>query len=336
MSAENSKNGIRQIALAAGVSTATVSRVLNGSDTVSPSTRSRVADILKQTGYRPNAAAKALATNRTRTIAAIVPTLRHSIFAVFLDAFEEGLAEKGYNLVIATHGFNPATESKRCKEVLQLGAEAIVVSGSEHEPELIDMISASNCPCVFISVHATNKNIATCGYDNRKLAQSAIRYLAQLGHRVIHVVHGPTKNNDRMADRVEGVHQARKHNKDLSITLFETDLEVAGGSAVLSNWIADKQLPHACLCLADIIALGMIFEAHRHDVQIPKQMSLMGFENLNWTPHCSPSLSTIDLPAEEMGKVAAEALVNRLDHGLELNDHLFEANIIERESTSRR
>jgi len=252
LSTDNNKQGIRQIALEAGVSTATVSRVLNGSNTVSQATRTRVTDVLIQTGYRPNAAAKALATNRTRTIAAIVPTLRHSIFAVFLDAFEEALARNGYNLVIATHGFDPQTESKRCEEVLQLGAEAIVLSGSQHEPELINKIKTSNYPCLFISVHASNESVATFGYDNRMLAQQAINYLAKLDHRVIHVLHGPIANNDRTADRVEGVIEAARKNKKVNVSLFETELGVAGGSAELAKWIDDKELPDACLCLSDV------------------------------------------------------------------------------------
>ncbi len=332
----NKKQGIRQIALEAGVSTATVSRVINGSDTVSQTTRDRVTDILLQTGYRPNAAAKALATNRTRTIAAIVPTLRHSSFAIFLDAFEEALASKGYNLVIATHGFDPATEAKRCEEVLQLGAEAIVLSGSQHEPAVVNMIKTSDCPFLFISVHASNENVATFGYNNQALAEQAINYLAELGHQQIHVIQGPIVNNDRMADRVIGVKDAARKNKNINVTLFETELGAEGGSTVFGNWIADKQLPHACLCLADVLALGLLFEANRHNLKIPEQMSLMGFENLDWTPHCSPSLTTIDLPAEIMGREAAIALVEKLDNGIEPNNRMFKANIVERGSTRMR
>jgi len=336
MNSGNTKSGIRKVALQAGVSIATVSRVINESDKVSIATRDRVIQVLNKSGYRPNAAAKALATSRTKTIAAIIPTVRHSIFAIFLEAFEDQLAKAGYNLVIATHSFDSTTEFNRCNEVLHLGAEAIVVSGADHHPQFYETLKSSNIPCFFISVHRPANPYPTFGYDNYQLGESAIEYLAGLGHTTIHVIHGPTTNNDRMSDRIEGVLAAQDKNRNINLNLTEAELDVSGGSAASRDWFSTNKLPHACLCLADILALGVIFEAHRHNVTIPDQMSLMGFENLDWTRDCSPTLTTIDLPAMEMGEAAATALVDCLDNGVTPTHRLFNAGIIERESTRAR
>ena len=336
MSTENAKSGIRKVAQQAGVSTATVSRVLNQSDSVSDRTRVKVEQALKSTGYRFNAAAKALSTNRTHTIAAIVPTLRHSIFTIFLEAFEDALASAGYSLVIATHGFDRETEHKRCMEVLQLGAEAVVVSGADHAPEMMNILSAEGVPCVITSVHRSMPPFPAIGYDNAKLAQSAINYLVDLGHRDIHVIHGPTSNNDRMQDRVDGVLASARNFANVTIKLFETNLSVAGGASVTKDWLSRNKLPHAVLCLTDVLALGVMFEANRFGVEIPDRLSVMGFENLDWTADSSPPLTTISLPAAEMGIGTATALLNYLDNDVEITSRTFDGVIVERESTKIR
>ena len=327
---------MRKIALKAGVSIATVSRVLNDSSKVSRDTRERVLDVMEHSGYRLNAAAKALATNRSRTIAAIIPTLEHSIFAVFLNAIEDQLARAGYGLVIATHGFDKDTETRRCNEVLRLGAEGIILSGTDHDETFLNTVNMSGVPILFTSVYQPKSLYPSFGYDNRALASQAINYLSQLGHRTIKVLHGSYINNDRMRLRVEGIKSAAHTLGDVTITLEEVPLCVNGGSSATQRWVAEKSLPDACLCLADVLALGVIFESHHQGINIPDELSVMGFEDLDWAASCSPTLTTIALPAVEMGRQAASAMVNCLDHNTRLEHRLFAAEIVERQSTSTR
>ncbi len=332
----SSKSGIRDIAQKAGVSIATVSRVLNDSSKVSRDTRERVLKVMDRSGYRLNAAAKALATSRTHTIAAIIPTLEHSIFAVFLNAIEDQLAKAGYSLVIATHGFDKDTETRRCNEVLRLGAEGIILSGADHDNALLKTLKVSGVPFLFTSVYEATSRHPSFGYDNLALASQAIEYLAELGHRNITVLHGPCENNDRMQLRVKGIKSAAGKLKNVTVRLEEAALQITGGSDAAQRWVADNSLPDACLCLADVLALGVIFEAHKQRLSIPGELSVMGFEDLDWAASCSPSLTTIALPAAEMGREAASAIVNHLDNNAALDHRLFAAKIIERQSTGRR
>ena len=229
---DNPSTGIRQIARQAGVSTATVSRVLNGSDKVAIATRDRVLAAMNQANYRPNAAAKALATRRTRTIAALIPTLEHSIFAVFIETLEDELARAGYSLVIATHGFNRETEVQRCNDVIRLGAEAIIVSGAQHTPVFNKLLDSSGLPCLHTSVYQPDSSVPSIGYDNRALGNEAIRFLSALGHENIAVIHGPLEENDRMKLRVAGVQDAHDKCGNVSIQLFETPISVGGGTTI--------------------------------------------------------------------------------------------------------
>ena len=291
---------------------------------------------IEQSNYRPNAAAKALATRRTRTIAAVIPTLEHSIFAVFIKAIEDELALSRYSLVIATHGFDKHAEFDRCNDVVRLGAEAIIVSGAEHDDRLVSSLHASGIPLLFSSVYNPKAPVPTFGYDNQQLGSNAIDYLVSLGHKQIGVVHGPTAHSDRMALRVEGVRAANRRHSNILIDYVEAPISVSGGASALSHWHDEQSIPEACLCLSDIAALGVIFESQRLNLSIPGDLSVMGFENLSWAQHCSPSLTTIALPAATMGQTAARALVEHLDIGQPLKHSYFDAEIVERMSTCER
>lgn len=334
MSTKNpNRSGIRDIAKLAGVSTATVSRVLNNPAQVRTATRDKVLAAVSHSDYRPNAAAKALATRRTRTIAAVIPTLEYSIFAVFMNALEDSLASAGYSLVIATHGFDIENEHRRCSDVLKMGAEALVVSGAIHNDNFYRLLKSTNVPCVYTSVYNANYDMPSIGYDNQLLAEQAMSFLASKGYKRITVIHGDTTVNDRMALRVAGAKAMARENKKLKIEFKQTSLSIAGGTAAANDILSSSSLPDACLCCADVFAQGMLFEAQRHGLVIPDQISLMGFEDQDWASQCEPRLTTVALPAEQMGIATAESLVSHLEFGKQLTHQLFEGKIIEREST---
>ena len=325
------KTGIRALAQATGLSTATISRVLNNSDLVSPKTRERVRKAIEETGYRPNAPARALSTNRTRTVAAVIPTIEHSIFARFLAALEAALAEQRYGLIIATAGEDPELEEKRARELINLGAEAVVVSGAVHNEQLVRFLTSANIPVVCTSVNEA-ASLPAIGYDNAALAGQAVRYLARKGHVQIGIAHGPLTNNDRTRLRLAGATEAASE-AGLAIETASVPLSVEGGVKAAQLMLTKHSRPvSAMLCLSDVLALGFIFEAERRQVRIPEDFSLMGFDDLDWAAVSSPPLTTIHLPTEEMGRHAATAIVRKLDEGVEIGNLLIDAEIVERGS----
>ena len=162
---------VRAIARAAGVSHATVSRVLNRSSAVRESTRARVLAEIARLDYTPNHAARALATRRTRTIGAVVPTVKSSINAAWLDALESTLERHGYALTIATTGFDQDTETRRGLDLIGLGAEALSVVGLEHDDRLLRAAQSRGVPIVCASVFEPDFPLPTIGSDNRAMAQ---------------------------------------------------------------------------------------------------------------------------------------------------------------------
>ena len=328
--------GIRLIAKLAGVSTATVSRVLNNPSQVKAATRDKVIAAVNKAGYRPNAAAKALATNRSRTIAAVIPTLQHSIFASFMNALEDQLANAGYSLVIATHGFDYENEYQRCNDVLKMGAEALIVSGAEHNDKFFDLLKTTNIPCVCTSIYQSDFPIPTIGYDNRLLAERAIEIIAENGHKRICVVHSDYQSNDRMALRVEGVLTAAKKYQEVEVNLLQTELGVKGGVAAAKQLLSADNLPDACLCCADVFAMGVLFEAQRKNINVPTELSIMGFEDLDWASQCEPGLTTVALPSHELAIATASSLIGFLDNNEPLEHTLLNGRIVKRGSMTKK
>ena len=323
--------GVRDLARSTGFSVATISRVINGADHVAPETRRQVLAAVAAQGYVPNPAARALSTRRSRTIGAIIPTLAHSIFATFLNAVERELAGHGYALVIATTGGDPHLEFQRASDLLDLGAEGLIVTGAVRDKAFARLIDNRRLPVVATSIYAPSSTVPTIGYDNRALGRLAVQHLRGLGHENIAVLHGPLQHHDRTVLRVAGVRAAAR---GAQLSLIECSLDTAGGVQGARAALCQRPRPSAILCLSDVLALGAMFEARRAGLAVPRQLSIMGFDDLDWAALCDPPLTTLHLPTTEMGQLAARALVGFLDKGLAIVPQRLDAAIVVRQSTA--
>ncbi|MCV0427933.1 MAG: substrate-binding domain-containing protein [Roseibium sp.] len=328
------KLGVRALAKMTGFSTGTISRVLNNSALVNAETRRQVLEAIDKAGYTRNPAARALATQRTKTIGAVVPTLAHSIFARFLNAIEQELAGRGYALVIATSGEDADTEERRARELIDLGAEGVILSGAVHNVSLLEFLSAGKIPVICTSVCKGQNGLPAIGYDNAALGQKALRFLVSLGHKNLLVLHGPKQNNDRTRLRIEGVMTGASET-GAKVQLLETTLDVAGGTKSAADYFSSKHPgASAVLCLSDVLALGVLFEAGRRGISVPGDLSLMGFDDLDWAAHSVPSLTTIRLPTARMGTHVAKALMGKLDSAEPIETLRLDAEIVQRESVA--
>ncbi len=324
-------SSIREIARRTGFSIATVSRVFNRPDTVRAKTRELIESVADRLGYHPHPAARALATRRTRIVGAAIPGIEHSIFARFIASLERGLKQHGYALVLATTGNDVQVELERCSELVRMGAEGIVVSGLDHHDGLLDMCAQRKIPLLCTSIFAPDSaHLPTIGYDNYSLAATAAGYLKELGHERIGVVHGPRRNNDRTRLRIRGIRSVLP-----DALLVESEMSVRGGCEALGRLNLGGVNCTAVLCLSDVQAQGVYFEALRRGYRIPDVLSIMGFDNLDWARWLSPPLTTMHLPVDEMGHEAAAALVGHLDDGVPLVSRKLEGHVVERASTAR-
>ncbi|MEM6762622.1 MAG: LacI family DNA-binding transcriptional regulator [Pseudomonadota bacterium] len=310
-SASNAKVTLRKVAKAAGVSLATVSRVLNDAPNVSAETKDRVRAVMKALRYTPSATARQLSTGRTRVVGALVPTVDHAIFARFLGALEQRLSEIGYTLVVSCTQNDAAMELQKAQALLATGAEGLIVSGVTRHPDFASVVEDTGVPVIVSSYFDDTSSLPTIGYDNGAIAALALRHLVEAGHEMVAVLHGPVAGNDRTAARLGAL---RSYGDRLALHEVVSPLTMVGGQQAARAALAAGR-PSAMLCLSDVLALGALFEIQRQGLSIPADISIMGMDDLEWASICNPPLTTIALPVEEMGGCCAEAICHWIETG---------------------
>ncbi|MEM9441263.1 MAG: LacI family DNA-binding transcriptional regulator [Pseudomonadota bacterium] len=328
----NKRSNLRDVAKAAGVSIATVSRVLNSPDIVSAETRRRVMETIEELHFVPSAAARAINSGRTKMVGALVPTLDNAIFAKFLAALEARLGEGGLSLIVATTDGDPDIEARKAQGLVDIGAEALIVSGVTHSHAFDELIRRARIPAIATSYYDEHYSLPTIGYDNAATSLIALEFLRSEGHRSVGIVHGPVSNNDRTRARLAGL---EKLATDVTMQAFETTLSIEGGVAAAREFLKAQTSCTAILCLSDVLAMGTILELQRNNVRLPDEISLMGIDDLPYSSFSNPEITTVHLPVSRMGAYTADAVIQWLDNDIVPKSKLIEAQLIVRQSTKK-
>ncbi|WP_261841280.1 LacI family DNA-binding transcriptional regulator [Aliamphritea ceti] len=331
--AVSGQSGVRQVAKLAGVSVATVSRVFNQASSVRPDTRDKVMAAAKQLNYVPNSAARSLTMNRSYTIGIVIPTIDNSIFARFIDAIEQSLATQGYGLIVATCGFDRHSESQRVEELLKMGIEGLILSGAEHDSDLLELIAARKLPLVCTSLFDADYPWPTIGYDNYSMGKAIAQHLLELGHRKFHILSGPRALIDRTRIRVQGaldcLHDAGIHD----VAISETELNFADGCQAAQKLLSQSPDFTALLCTSDVLAMGVLLEAPRLNISVPRQLSVTGFDDQDWAAVSNPGLTSVHTPSRRMGDATARALMANIEYGTLISNQLIESHLVIRGSS---
>ena len=329
---------LADVAKAAGVSTATVSRVVNRPESVRAALRERVAAHIESLGYVADGAARALASRRSRTVGAVIPTLANAIFAEGMDAFEARLGEAGHSLVLAQSGYAAAQETRQVRNLLERGVDAVLLIGSAHEADVFEMLESRAIPFVETwTYHADGIAARPCvGFDNRRAAYRATKHLIDLGHRELAMIAGIREGNDRATERAEGFITALgEHGIALAPDrLIEASYDIAAGRRAMGVLLALPSPPSAVVCGNDVLALGALFECQRSNIAVPDEISITGVDDLPLARHLLPALTTRHVPSSEMGRTAADYLLKRLAGETPVAATELEAELIVRGTTA--
>jgi len=324
---------LRDVASLAGVSVATVSRVLNTPGKVSPATRQRVQAVITDLKFVPSAAARAINSGRTRMVAALLPTLDNAIYARAVNGLEAQLAEKDMSLLVAQTGDDLAHELTRARQLVEIGAEALILAGVTHDPGLYELIARTGIPVATISYFDADNQLPTVGYDNWEVAELAAGHLADLGHRNIAVFHGPLEINDRMRRRKAALEAS---DLGLTFTYVPTRISMEGGCHAVEQAFANgTQGITGILCFSDVIAHGALGALQRLKITVPGDISVMGIEDLPGSKFTHPPLTSVRLGVERMGIEAAEAVCQWLETGTPPTPVYLPVELIKRASTTR-
>ena len=302
------------VARHAGVSTATVSRVLNNPEKVAAKSRIVVNTSIEALGYIPDGAARALASRHSRIIGAIVPTLDNALFAAGIQSLQRRLRQHDYTLLVASHEYDLAEELNEVKMLLRQGVDALLMVGSRHDPASLQLLAEKGVPYVNCWAWDADSSQPFIGFDNRKAARKIADYLLDLGHVDLAVIAGRTENNDRARDRVLGIRDAiEARNLRLAPEkIIERSYSVKQGREAMRQLLQMDRLPTAVLCGNDILAMGAVAECQSSGIRIPDDISIAGFDDLDMSSQIKPALTTIHVPSAEMGEEAAEYLVAQI------------------------
>ena len=315
---------VEDVALAAGVSTATVSRALNKPDTVRPALRAQVLATVERLGYLAHAGARAMSLRRSGTVGVIVPTIDNAIFAHGLQAFQQRMAQAGQVVLLAFSNYDAAQEEAQALALLARGVDALALTGLSQRPSLMALLSQRDIPWVHTGAFPSPTGAACIGFRNRETVVRAVRYLLDLGHRRIAMLAGNAAGNDRAADRIDGVRQALRAAR---LTLPPQSLVQAPYTLLAARegtraLLATLPAPTALVCGNDVLAWGAMLECQAQGIDVPGALSVVGFDDLEMSRHWQPALTTMHVPTERMWSLAADYLIDRLngrlDHAVQL------------------
>lgn len=336
MKSDDSPITIKDVARKVGVSVATVSRALNKPGRASAEMVVQVRAAADALGYIPYRAAGSLVSKRFKSIGAIVPTIDNAIFAQALHALQSRLNDHGYTLLLASTHYDAEREVSELQTLIEHGVDAIVLVGEKHHPGVLRLLESKRIPFVNTWVYNASSPAPCIGFDNRAAMMRLTNYMLDLGHRNFAIIAGITQNNDRAAQRLAGARDAlASHGVSLPPErIVESTYTIAAGRSALRTLMAQANPPTAILCGNDILAFGAICECVATQIAVPQTLSIAGFDDFELSSHMTPSLTTIRVPAIEMGTCAADYVVSHLANK-PMPDHIeFEAELIVRGSTA--
>ncbi|MFM0223933.1 LacI family DNA-binding transcriptional regulator [Paraburkholderia dipogonis] len=327
---------LSDVAKLAGVSTATVSRVYNEPDKVSANVRERVEHAALTLNWFPNAAGRALASTRSHIAGIIIPTLDDRVFASQVSGMQAAFAARGITLVLGCSNYDPAQALTQVRAMLARGVEAMAVVGEAHPPELFDALRLYRVPYAVTYAYRKDSPHTCIGFDNHAAYAEITEHLISLGHRSFAVCIQPTRDNDRVQARVAGI-RATLERHGLAVRpehRFEGESTMGFGRRSLRTiWQAPGERPTAIICGNDHIALGVLREAEELGIAIPGELSVTGFDDLEMAQEMRPALTTMRVDTYEIGRLAAQYLLDTLDGKRPLHGHEVHALFQLRQST---
>ena len=307
----DSRPTLLDVATRAKVSTATVSRCLSDPERVRAILRERVQAAISELGYSPHGAARALASQRSNTIGAIIPTLDNAIFATFIETLQQELYLAGQTLLLASSGYDPLRERDQIETLIVRGVDGLMLTGEMRDPAAYSLLKRYGIRYANTYVYHPDSPHPTIGFDNQRAMEKAVNYLHDLGHRSIAMIGGITESNDRAKERIAGAKEAMRA-KGLRLApahLLERRYELTAGRDGMRQLMALPDRPTAVLCGNDVLAIGALVEAADLGFAVPAEISIIGFDDLDLAKEFPPGLTTIHAPLEEMGQLTAKYLI---------------------------
>jgi DNA-binding LacI/PurR family transcriptional regulator len=300
---------IREVAALAKVSLATVSRVLNNVSTVDPKLRKRVLSVAASLNYVPNRQASSLVSGRSRLFGVIISDITNPFFPELIQGFERRAVEIGYEVLIGSTNDDVKSMELCVQRMLARNVDGVAVMTFGIETPLLERFAAQKIPMVFIDEAPAGQLTAAIKVDYWHGIQQAVQHLAVLGHRKIGFISGP--NDLRSAQSRLNAFKRSMHSVGIRLppgTIVEGDHTIESGQRGFQRLQQLNAPPTAILCSNDLTAIGVMHAAFDAGLRIPKDLSVVGFDDISLSRHLLPPLSTVRMSCNEIGAGAVDRL----------------------------
>lgn len=328
---------LEDVARLAGVSLGSASRSLSVPEEVRPDTLERVQRAVAQLGYVRNGAAQALASRRTRTIAAIYPTLDNPIFAVSIQALQQTLWGLGYQLIVASHDYKPEREADLLRAIVERGVDGIVLVGTDHADAVYDLQRQYHLPYVLSWAVDEARADQCVGFSYLDAAQRMASLVVEQGHTRIALCPGVAASNERVRARIQGT-RAALNARGLALRddwIVEGPFTFEGGRAAVARLFRNDDRPTALICGTDIQAVGAIGECRDRGIGVPDDLSITGSDDIELASLVEPRLTTVHVPTSEIGRLSARRIVDLIEGRSTDQLAALQTTLVQRESLGR-
>ncbi len=325
---------LEAVAKRAGVSTATVSRVLNGISVVRGTTRTRVMKAVAELKYHPNLHARSLAGGRSRTVGVIVSNLDNPFFLDVYRTVESDCHAQGFEVVVANTSYSSEQLVASVRLMLGRRVAGLAAILAEIDDAIVQELIDAKIPVVLFDVGKPGENITKIRVNYRKGVERIAEYLTSLGHRDIafithHLALGPV--NERQNSLVESL---RVVSPEASVRVCANSDSLEGGRQAAKELLLSGTPPTAIVCVNDVMAVGVLKELRERRIRVPEDISVTGFDNIKLSEFCYPALTTVHVPRDVIGHTVFSSLTPE-STGTPImgREYVIEPELVVRDST---
>ena len=329
---------IKDVAREAGVSIATVSRVLNDIDVVNEDTKKKVLDAIKLLGYRPNIVARSLKTQRTKTIGILIPDISSQFYPEIVRGAEDVANIYDYNVILCNSDFDVEKEKEYLRVLREKMVDGVLYMSSSLNEEILDLINELDLKTILVETKDKEDRLPSVTIDNISATYEGTKFLIEKGMKKLAFVGVKGDTMNAWGERYVGFEKALteskiKINEDL---IYFDSLKVKSGYEAAEKFIKSKAKFDGIVCASDEIAIGVINGLRENNIRVPEDVGVVGFNNNYIGSIFYPKITTISQPSYDMGSVAMRMLIKLLNKKeLEESQFVLEHTLIERDSTKK-
>ncbi|MBS1852504.1 MAG: LacI family DNA-binding transcriptional regulator [Acidobacteria bacterium] len=327
---------IREIAKRAKVSTATVSRTINRVPSVNPQLARRVWSVVEELGYYPNTQARALVSGKSRIFGLIVSEITNPFFPEIVQVFENIAVQHGYEILLTSTVHDPKRMEISVRRMIERRVEGVAVMTFGMEELVLEDLKLRNVPLVFVDVGPSRAHVSNIRIDYLHGIRQAVQHLAALRHERIAFITGPLQLRSAATRQQCFLHCMEEIGLTVDPKLIvEGDHTMEGGMVAFSQLLKQPVMPTAVLCSNDMTAIGVMRRCHEEGILIPRDLSVVGFDDIRMAQFMLPPLTTIQMSQAELARLAFHALLSEVQNESAPNgaEYFLKTSLVLREST---